>query len=116
MEPGACVLLFIIKHLTNNYRKTPKNLDTYWNYPTIWLKRIFHRVIHPEDADRMANSVDPDQTAPRSSLIHRVMHPKDADRMENNIDPDQTAPSSSLIWVYTVCPDLSVRKLRPLQS
>ena len=26
-------------------------------------------------------------------------------------DPDQTAPCSSLIWVCTVCPDLSVRKL-----
>ena len=30
--------------------------------------------------------------------------------MANSIDPDQTA--ASLIWVYTVCPDLSVGKLR----
>ena len=30
----------------------------------------------------------------------------------NNEDPDQTAPRNSLIWVCTVCPDLSVRKLR----
>ena len=33
------------------------------------------------------------------------MAPKDADRMANSVDPDQTAPLllwSSLIWVYTV--------------
>ena len=30
------------------------------------------------------------------------------DRMENNVDPDQTAPRSSLIWVCFVCSDLSV--------
>ena len=29
--------------------------------------------------------------------------------MANSADPDQTAP---LIWVYTVCPNLSVRKHR----
>ena len=39
---------------------------------------------------------------------------KSADRMANNVDPDKTAPSvwswwrSSLIRVYTVCPGLSV--------
>ena len=37
------------------------------------------------------------------------MHPKDADGIANSVDPDQTAP---LIQVCTVCPDLSVRKLR----
>ena len=37
------------------------------------------------------------------------MHPKDASRIANSVDPDQTAP---LTWVCTVCPDLSVRKLR----
>ena len=37
---------------------------------------LYHRVMSPTDADRMANSVDPDQTAPLS------------------IDPDQTAPLS----------------------
>ena len=53
-------------------------------------------------------------------LYHRVMSPNDADGMANSVDPDQTAPlgaadcssRSSLIWVCTVCPDLSVRKLR----
>ena len=41
-------------------------------------------------------------------LYHRVMSPSDADRMANSVDPDR----SSLIWVCTVCPGLSVRKLR----
>ena len=46
-------------------------------------------------------------------LYHRVMHPKDADGLANSVDPDQTR--SSLIWVCTVCPDLSVRKLRKIK-
>ena len=33
---------------------------------------------------------------------------KDGDGMANSVDSDQTA----LIWVYIVCPDLSVRKFR----
>ena len=49
------------------------------------------------------------------------MSPNDADGMANSVDPDQTAPleqsdlglyRSSLIRVYTVCPDVSVLKLR----
>ena len=46
-------------------------------------------------------------------LYHRVMSPKDADRMANSVDPDQTdcLSRSSLIWVYTVFPSLSVGKL-----
>ena len=43
-------------------------------------------------------------------LYHRVMSPNNADGMANSVDPDQTA--QSVIWVCTVCPDLSVRKLR----
>ena len=38
------------------------------------------------------------------------MCPKDVDKIANSVDPDQTR--SSLIWVFTVCPDLSVWKLR----
>ena len=37
------------------------------------------------------------------------LSPNDADGMANNVDPDQTAP---LIEVCTVCPGISVRKLR----
>ena len=40
-------------------------------------------------------------------LYHWVMHPKDADGNVSSVDPDQ-----SLVWIYTVCPDLSVWKLR----
>ena len=35
----------------------------------------------------------------------------DVDEMANSTDPDQTA---ILIWVCTVCPGLSVRKLRKI--
>ena len=37
-----------------------------------------------------------------------VMCAKDADGLANSVDLDQTAPSN-LIWIYTVCPDLSVK-------
>ena len=36
------------------------------------------------------------------------MSPNDADGMANSVDPDQTA----LIWICTVCPGISVQKLR----
>ena len=52
-----------------DYCKTPKYSDTrkiYSNNPKIWLIWIFYREMHPNDADGMANSVDPEQ---RSSLI-----------------------------------------------
>ena len=46
------------------------------------------------------------------------MRPKEADRIANRVDPDQTAldcaSRSSLILNYTVCPGLSVQKLRIL--
>ena len=42
-------------------------------------------------------------------LDHRVMSLKAVHGIANHVDPDQR---SSLIWVYTDCPDLSVRKLR----
>ena len=37
------------------------------------------------------------------------MPPKDVERMANSVDPDQTAPQeSSLIRIYTVCSDIHV--------
>ena len=72
---------------TQPYRKFPKYSDTKnicCNHSKIWTMWLNHRVMGPNDADGMANSVDPDQTAPRSSLIR----------------------------VCTVCPGISVRKLR----
>ena len=36
------------------------------------------------------------------------MPPKDVERMANSVDPDQTAPKSSLIRIFTVCSDIHV--------
>ena len=49
------------------YRKSPKFLDAQnvcCNHPKIQTMRPFHEEICPKGADGMANSVDPDQTAP----------------------------------------------------
>ena len=49
------------------YRKTPKHSDTpkiCCNHPKIWTRWLYRRVMHPNDAAGIANSVDPDQTAP----------------------------------------------------
>ena len=49
------------------YRKFPKYSDTqkmFCNYPKSWTRWLFLRVMHPKDAEGIANSVDPDQTAP----------------------------------------------------
>ena len=85
------VLCWPAKEQIWSYHKTPKNSDTpknYCNSPKIWLIWIVHRVMCLNDADGMANSVDPDQTAPWHSS------------------------RSSLIWVYTVYSDLSVHTYR----
>ena len=82
-----CILFGLYMYITSVYRKFPKYSDTQnicSNDSKIWTMWLYHRVMSPNDADRMANSVDPDQTAPRSSLI----------------------------WVCTVCPGISIRKLR----
>ena len=60
-------------HLPEFYRKIPKNLDTQTkccNHSKMETMCFYHRFMHP-DADRMANSVDPDQT--RSSLIWSIL-------------------------------------------
>ena len=36
--------------------------------PKIQTKRFYHRVMHPKDADSIANSEDPDQTAPQGAV------------------------------------------------
>ena len=53
------------------YRKFPKYSDTQkhcCNHSKIWTKWLYHRVMSPNDADGMANSVDPDQTAPLGAV------------------------------------------------
>ena len=58
-------------HFTTYYHKFPKYSDTqniccnHFKNLTMWL---YHRVMSPNDADRMANSVDPDQTAPLGAV------------------------------------------------
>ena len=53
------------------YCKTPKNSDTQincCNHPKIWTKWLYCRIMCPKSADQMANSVDPDQTAPLGAV------------------------------------------------
>ena len=63
-------MLFFIssdgKGVAQYYRKFPKYSDTQkscCNHSKIWTIWLYHRVMGPNNADRMANSVDPDQTA-----------------------------------------------------
>ena len=49
------------------YRKNRKNSDVRkicCNHPKIWTTRLYHTVMLLKDADGIANSVDPDETAP----------------------------------------------------
>ena len=39
------------------------------NHPKIFTRWPYHIVIGPKDVDKMANSVDPDQTAPLGSVL-----------------------------------------------
>ena len=53
------------------YRKFPKYSDTQKirsNHSKIWTMWLYHRVMSSNDADGMANSVDPDQTAPLGAV------------------------------------------------
>ena len=53
------------------YRNDPKFSDTQkicCNHSKVWTMWLYHRVMSPNDADRMANSVDPDQTAPLGAV------------------------------------------------
>ena len=51
---------------TIKYRKCPKYSDTqniFCNHSKIGTIWLYHRVMSPKEPDRMANSVDPYQTA-----------------------------------------------------
>ena len=53
------------------YRKVPKYSDTQnicCDNSKIWTMWLYHGVMSPNDADGMANSVGPDQTAPRGAV------------------------------------------------
>ena len=65
------ITLHHIPHCSKNCCSYPKKLN----------KVVYHWITHPKDADRMANSVDPDQTA--SDPDRRIMYPE-------SVDPDHT--------------------------
>ena len=60
------------------YHKFPKYSDTQkicCNHSKIWTMWLYHRVMSPNDADGMANSEDPDKTAPLGA-VPRPICPK----------------------------------------
>ena len=62
-------LMFL--YIIYEYRKFPKYSDTQkicCNQSKIWTTWLYHRVMSPNDADGMTNSVDPDQTAPLGAV------------------------------------------------
>ena len=57
------------------YCKFPKYSDTQkvcCSHSKIWTMWLYHRVMSPNDADGMANSVDPDQTAPLDISVRKL--------------------------------------------
>ena len=59
------------------YCKFPKYLDTQkicCNHSKIWTMWLYHTVMSPNNADKMANSVDPDQTAPLEAVWSGSAH------------------------------------------
>ena len=81
--------IFTVMCFYHEYRKKPKNLNTRkicCIYPKSWTVWFCDRVMCPKNADGMEKK----QYRPWSDCSSR----------------------SSLIWVYTVCLDLPVRKLR----
>ena len=59
----AKVIIYTINFL--NIRTPKKFIVITLKFLTIWL---YHRVMSPNDAARIANSVDPDQTAPLGAV------------------------------------------------
>ena len=56
---------------TKVYRKFPKYSDTQnicCNHSKMWTMLLYHSVRSLNNADGMANSVDPDQTAPLGAV------------------------------------------------
>ena len=71
---------------------------------------LYRKVPRFLDARKLCCNLSKIQTKRPNNGVFRQ---KDANGIANSVDPDQTAPTrSSLIWVCTVCPDQSVRKLR----
>ena len=63
--------MYISMYSFTIYRKFPKYSDTQkvcCNHSKIWTMLLYHGVMNRNNADGMANSVDPDQTAPQQSI------------------------------------------------
>ena len=59
--------IYVLSRLLRSTRNDPKFSDTQnicCNHSKILTMWLYHRVMCPNDADGMANSVDPDQTVP----------------------------------------------------
>ena len=70
-NPLSVMLTGNNKSNPGNTRKFPKFLDTGkigCNHSKIRTKRLTHSIMHPNGEDRVANSVDPDQTAPLGAV------------------------------------------------
>ena len=69
---GVCLVRTLLSQVkVPDYRKFPKYSDTpkiCCNHSNIWDMWLYHRVMSPNDADWMANSVDRDQTAPLGAV------------------------------------------------
>ena len=69
----ACDIVYFTTDLQTMvyYRKFPKYSDTKkicYNHSKIGTMWLYHSVMSPNDADGVANSVDPDQTAPLGAV------------------------------------------------
>ena len=71
----VCTVLYTINWIETKlhvlYRNDPKYSDTQkmcCNHSKVWTMWLYHRVMSPNDADGMANCVDPDQTAPLGAV------------------------------------------------
>ena len=122
---------------SSNYRKSPKNSDTRkmcCSHPKIWTRWLCRKIMSPKDADGLANSEDPDQTAPLgavwsgSTLFAQTYLPKNFGSLRypkiwsrqfyhtvlmclQKVQTDrQTLCNPWSDCSYTVCPDLSVQK------
>ena len=65
----CCITPPFMSFLT--YRNDPKFSDTQnicCNHSKVWTMCLYHRLMSPNDADGMANSVDPDETAPLGAV------------------------------------------------
>ena len=110
------------------YRTFPKYSDTQnicRSHSKIWTVWLYHSVRSPNDADGIANSVDPDQTAPvgavwsGSALFTQVICPKTKDHYGNTVNMRENArqlPGLLLLCLHLFKPHFDYLSFRLLQS